>query len=247
MRIAMSSGVDGIFVESDESDEMSQMIDEAVERGIPVVTLYGDNTHSALCSFVSVGSYNLGREYGREVLKLASVSESTAPMTVAVLVNAHALNSAQNIVCSGIQDALEQEKIRGPEIELSLITVDDTNTFSVEESIRDIFMNEKLPDIIICLNELSTTCVYQAVVDYNSVGEVAILGYDDTDTILKAIERNVVNATISIDTEQMGAFCVDALQEYYRFGYTSQYFTADVTIIDQNNVGEYLQAQEATE
>ena len=42
-------------------------------------------------------------------------------------------------------------------------------------------------------------------------------------------------------------FCVDALQEYYRFGYTSQYFTADVTIIDQNNVGEYLQAQEATE
>ena len=247
MRIAISSGVDGIFVESDESDEMSQMIDEAVERGIPVVTLYGDNTHSARCSFVGVGSYNLGREYGRQVLKLASVSESTAPMTVAVLVNAHALNSAQNIVCSGIQDALEQEKIRGPEIELSLITVDDTNTFSVEESIRDIFMNEKLPDIIICLNELSTTCVYQAVVDYNCVGEVAILGYYDTDTILKAIERNVVNATISIDTEQMGAFCVDALQEYYRFGYTSQYFTADVTIIDQNNVGEYLQAQEATE
>lgn len=138
MRIAMSSGVDGIFVESDESDEMSQMIDEAVERGIPVVTLYGDNTHSARCSFVGVGSYNLGREYGRQVLKLASVSESTAPMTVAVLVNAHALNSAQNIVCSGIQDALEQEKIWGPEIELSLITVDDTNTFSVEESIRDI-------------------------------------------------------------------------------------------------------------
>lgn len=107
-------------------------------------------------------------------------------------------------------------------------------------------MNESA-GYIICLNELSTTCVYQAVVDYNCVGEVAILGYYDTDTILKAIERNVVNATISIDTEQMGAFCVDALQEYYRFGYTSQYFTADVTIIDQNNVGEYLQAQEATE
>ena len=61
MRIAISSGVDGIFVESDESDEMSQMIDEAVERGIPVVTLYGDNILLTL----SVKSYNLGREYGR--------------------------------------------------------------------------------------------------------------------------------------------------------------------------------------
>ena len=46
MRIAMTSGVDGILVESDESDEMSELIDEAVDRGIPVVTLYGDNTHS---------------------------------------------------------------------------------------------------------------------------------------------------------------------------------------------------------
>lgn len=247
MRIAMTSGVDGIFVESDESDEMLQMIDEAVDRGIPVVTLYGDNTHSERCSFVGVGSYNLGREYGRQVLKLDATQEIPDVLDVAVLVNAHALNSAQNIVCSGIQDTLEQEKQQGPEIELSLITVDDTNTFSVEESIRDIFMEKKLPDIIICLNELNTTCVYQAVVDYNCVGEVSILGYYDTDTILKAIERNVINATISIDTEQMGAFCVDALREYYRYGYTSQYFTADVTIIDQNNVGEYLTEQEETE
>lgn len=247
MRIAMTSGVDGIFVESDESDEMLQMIDEAVDRGIPVVTLYGDNTHSERCSFVGVGSYNLGREYGRQVLKLAATQEIPDVLDVAVLDNAHALNSAQNIVCSGIQDTLEQEKQQGPEIELSLITVDDTNTFSVEESIRDIFMEKKLPDIIICLNELNTTCVYQAVVDYNCVGEVSILGYYDTDTILKAIERNVINATISIDTEQMGAFCVDALREYYRYGYTSQYFTADVTIIDQNNVGEYLTEQEETE
>lgn len=247
MRIAMTSGVDGIFVESDESDEMLQMIDEAVERGIPVVTLYGDNTHSERCSFVGVGSYNLGREYGRQVLKLTAAQKNPDVLDVAVLVNARALNSAQNIVCSGIQDALEQEKLQGPEIELSLVTVDDTNTFSVEESIRDIFMEKKLPDIIICLNELNTTCVYQAVVDYNCVGEVSILGYYDTDTILKAIERNVIYATISIDTEQMGAFCVDALREYYRYGYTSQYFTADVTIIDQNNVGEYLIEQKEAE
>ena len=111
MLIAMTSGVDGILVESDESDEMSELIDEAVDRGIPVVTLYGDNTHSARCSFVGVGSYNLGREYGRQVLKLAAAEDTENPLKVAVLMNAHALNSAQNIVCSGIQDALDQVKL----------------------------------------------------------------------------------------------------------------------------------------
>lgn len=248
MRIAISSGVDGIFVESDESGELAQLIDAAAAQDIPVVTLYGDNTHSSRCSFVGVGSYNLGRQYGRQLLKIAEEGElQKKEMQVAVLVNAYAMNSDQNIIGSGLQDAIEQEKTKNIDYTISFITVDDTNTFSVEESIRDIFMEEKLPDIIICLNELNTTCVYQAVVDYNQVGQVAILGYYDSDTILSAIDRKVVNATISVDTAQMGSFCVDALTEYYELGYTSQYFTADITLIDKNNVTLYLKGGEEDE
>ena len=265
MRIAISSAVDGIIVAADESDEMTQLIDEAVAEGIPVVTLYGDNTHSSRCSFVGVGNYNLGREYGRQVLKIAEEKTQNAymldtdeqynvdqvqekqPIKVAVLVNVYELDSGQNIFCSGIQDAIDQEKTEETEIEISLISVDDTNAFSVEESIRDIFMEEELPDIIVCLNELNTTCVYQAVVDYNKVGQIAILGYFDSDTIINAIDRNVINATISIDTGQMGRFCVDALTEYYEFGNTSQYFTADVTLIDKSNVSGYLEGGDEDE
>ena len=108
-------------------------------------------------------------------------------------------------------------------------------------------MEQEIPDIIICLNELNTTCVYQAVVDYNRVGEVSILGYYDSDTIINAIDRNVIYATVSIDTRQMGEFCIDALREYYELGYTSQYFTADITLIDKNNVDQYLLKEEETD
>ena len=59
----------------------------------------------------------------------------------------------------------------------------------------------------------STTCVYQAVVDYNCVGEVAILGYYDTDTILKAKRKCSQCNDLDRHTEQMGA-CVDALRDY---------------------------------
>lgn len=248
MRIAISSGVDGIFVESDESGELTELIDEAVDRDIPVVTLYGDNTHSKRCSFVGVGSYNLGREYGRQVLKIARENTwENRVIRVAIVMNAYAMDTGQNIISSGIQDAIEQEKTEATDFSVSYITVDDTNTFSVEESIRDIFMEERLPDIIICLNELNTTCVYQAVVDYNRVGQISILGYYDSDTIINAIDRNVVNATISIDTEQMGGFCVEALTEYYLLGNTSQYFTADVTLIDKSNVAQYLEGGDEDE
>ena len=208
MEIAIASGVDGIIVTANENDEMTELVNRAAEAEIPVVTLYGDNTQSARCSFVGIGSYNLGHEYGRlalqiireklvgqtESLSLDMPAEQTAedtvamspgpayvinevkmgsserPVRVAVLVNAYAQGLDQNILCSGIQETIEQERGESLEIELMLLTVDDTNAFSAEESIRDIFMEKEIPDIIICLNELNTTCVYQAVVYYNNPG-----------------------------------------------------------------------------
>lgn len=115
----------------------------------------------------------------------------------------------------------------------------------MEESVRDIFMGESIPDILICLNELNTTCAYQAVVDYNKVGAVSILGHYVSDTILNAIDRSVIYATVDIDTAQMGAFCVVALQEYHELGYTSQYFTTDINLITKENVDEYLRGEES--
>lgn len=249
MEIAITSGVDGIIVTADESEEMTALIDQAVAQDIPVVTLYGDDTRSARCSFVGVGAYNLGREYGRQAVKivqekLADTEETQArPIRVTLLVNSYANSLDQNIIYSGIQEAIEQD--RGETVmELSLQSVDDTNAFSVEESVRDIFMEENVPDILICLNELNTTCAYQAVVDYNKVGTVSILGHYVSDTILNAIDRNVIYATVDIDTPQMGGFCIDALQEYHDLGYTSQYFTADINLISKDNVEEYLQGEE---
>lgn len=272
MQVAIASGVDGIIVTAGESEEMTALIDRAVDEGIPVVTLYGDNTQSARCSFVGVGSYNLGREYGRQVVKIVQERDAFTtdlgiilvhadegviatkqelglgtidrPTKVTLLVNAYAKGLDQNILYSGIQEAIEQE--RGDMvIELSLQSVDDTNDFSVEESIRDIFMEGDIPDVLICLNELNTTCAYQAVVDYNRVGTVSILGHYISDTILNAIDRNVIYATIDIDTAQMGSFCIDALQEYHELGYTSQYFTADISLVSKDNVDAYLKREEA--
>ena len=101
-------------------------------------------------------------------------------------------------------------------------------------------MEKTLPDVIICLDEISTSCVYQAVVDYNKVGEIDIIGYYDSESILRAIDRNVVRSTISIDTAEMGQYSVMALDEYRKNGYVSEYFSVDTNLITAENVKEYL-------
>ena len=122
--------------------------------------------------------------------------------------------------------------------------MDNRNTFTTEESIRDIFRSQETPDVIVCLNETDTNCVYQSLVDYNKVGKSAILGYYDSESILKGISRSVIYSTISVNTYQMGVYCVDAIKEYEEYGYTSQYMLTDVTLIDKSNVSDYLSENE---
>lgn len=235
MRIAIESKVDGIFLEADESKEITNLINEAVENKIPVITVIGDSASSERQSFVGISSYNLGREYGRQVQELAKESLNR----VVILMTAQAKDSVQNIIYSGIQEMLESSGSYD-KIQLESIAIDASSSFATEESIRDIFMNpEELPDILICLDELNTTCAYQALIDYNKVGVVNILGYYDSETILNAIQRKVIYSTISIKTEQIGEYLMEAIQEYQTYGQVNEYYTVDTTLITFDNIEEY--------
>ena len=235
LRIAIESDVDGIFLEADESSEMTDLINEAVGKNIPVITVIGDNTASKRQSFVGISSYNLGRVYGSQVIELADEKQ----MKVLILMTANAKDSGQNLIYLGIQEMLDSMK-RSSQIQLENVAIDSTSSFAAEESIRDIFMeSEILPDILICLDEINTTCAYQAVVDYNKVGVVNIIGYYDSETILNAIRRSVIYSTISIQTEQIGQFLIEAISEYQEVGQVSEYYTVDTSLITSKNIEEY--------
>jgi len=255
MEIAISSDVDGIMVYGNGSEEMTNLIDEATDKGIPVVTMYSDNATSKRCSFVGVSGYNIGREYGRQIVNIkkekTKVTYNGANLegisqfipNITILMDSKMDQYAQNVIMSGIQDILT-ESSDGPDYTLETVPVDNSNPFSVEESIRDVFMQDELPNILVCLNELETTCAYQAVVDYNMVGSISILGYYDSEKILNAINRNVVYSSIAVDTGELGKFCVQALNDYHEFGNTSQYYAADITLINKNNVSDFIKKEE---
>ena len=245
MQIAIDSEVDGIILEANESNEMEVLINKANAAGIPVITALGDNNTSARKSFVGVNSYNLGMTYGEQVCEIENITSNIASdidgTTVLVLMNTNADDTSQNIIFTGIQDAIKNSASKSSIINIEAVAISNDGAFAAEESIRDIFINQdNVPDIIICMNELNTTCVYQAVVDYNKVGKINIIGYYDSETICRAIERNVIYATISVNTKQLGMYCESALDEYKETGHVSEYFSADISLITSDNVSEYL-------
>ena len=96
------------------------------------------------------------------------------------------------------------------------------------------------PDVFVCLTAVDTLCAYQAVVDYNKVGEIEIIGYFDSELIVRAVEKEIIHSTMTIDAKQVGACCVDALTEYREKLRVSNYFPVDITIINQKNIEKYL-------
>ena len=250
MEMAIYSHADGIIVTAGEAEGMTELIAKAYDDGIPVITLLNDNPNSDRLSFVGVGNYNLGTEYGKQIINMANAKYFPGnTIKVTVLLDAGSEDSGQNVLAAAIQETVAKDTTglvgRHKPVEISLVAVDASNNFSVEESVRKLFVSGKdnIPDIVVCLNENDTNSVYQAVVDYNEVGLVNILGYYDSDAILKGIERDVIYATLSVDTDQMGKYCIDALTEYYEIGNTSQYFTADSYVINKLNVAKYRKGE----
>ncbi|MDF2594806.1 MAG: ABC-type sugar transport system periplasmic component-like protein [Clostridia bacterium] len=237
LRIAIDCKVDGIILEANESPEVTELINEAVGKDITVITVLTDNPESGRQCFVGINNYNLGKIYGQQAAKIWN--ENTK--RILVLMNSSTPDTNQNIIYSGIKETIQKEMTKGKPVDIQTITVNNENTFSSEEAIRDIIMDtDNLPDIMICLNSIDTQCAYQAVVDHNKVGEIDILGYYNSQDILTAIKKKIIHSTIAIDAEQMGVLCVQALNDYKRTGRVSDYLPVDTQLIALENVNSYL-------
>ncbi len=263
LRIAIESKVDGIILEADEDDITTSLIYKANMEGIPVVTILHDCVGSGRVSFVGINNYSFGTEYGSLINKAAAeirknrperneISDASLqiqnPVQVLILLDGQTNNASQRIIYTAIQEALEGNSETQQNLAVTTERIEANSVFRTEEKIRDILMNsEYLPDIIVCLNEQNTSSVYQMLVDQNKVGQIYVIGYFDSEPILRAIERGGIYASVTTDTPKMGKYCVEAIHEYLETGYVSDYFSVDFTCVDESNVAAYLRKEEEYE
>lgn len=247
LRVAVNSDVDGIVYAGGYSEEVVKLIDKATENGIGVIVLHNDIEQSSRQCFVGVNNYELGQMFSSQIQDLTKDGRMRSKR-IMILVNSGMSEGAANLVILGIEDELlkkyKEENL--PEIELYRIEAEDT--FSVEEEIRKIFLNsDNIPDIILCLEGIYTQCVYQAIVDYNHVGDVNVVGYFYDKDILEGIEKKIIYSTISVDTDEMGKACIEALEEYNEMGYTNAFLPVNMEIIEKSKAEMLLREDESEE
>lgn len=240
LRIAINSDVDGIIYAGSASMDAVKLINKAVKNGIGVVVLHNDIDKSKRQCYVGVNNYELGQVYASQILSMKKEDE-LRDTHVALITSAQMSEGAVNVIILAIEDTLKQSISEDNLPEISTIKINAEDTFSVEEEIRNFFLEkEGLPDVVVCLEGSYTQCVYQAVVDYNHVGDVSIIGYYENDDILEAIDKKIIYSTISVDTSEMGKSAIAALNEINEMGYTNSFTQVPMEIINKNQAAKIL-------
>lgn len=241
MHIAIAAKVDGIILQPEDAASTKGVIDEATAAGIPVVTVLEDCSDSGRISFIGVNNYQLGQNYGEQAVSLLHEGDNR----VMVLLHEKDQDISDNLIFTQISNTIQTNAPEGMTAQVSSQSIENRNDFDSEETIRDLLMDQtRRPDILICLSQADTARAYQAIVDYNLVGEVQIIGYYYSDTIISAIKKNIIPMTMVVDAKELGAYSVVALEEYKKMGNVSDYFSVNLTVVNTNNAELYASLQE---
>lgn len=247
MRIAIDSGVDGIIISADGTEETTALIDEATEKGIPVVTVLNDDSTSFRQCYIGVNNYSLGETYGAVIWEyLSQEIEEPKDYNIAILMDASTSDTGKNTTYLGLKEYLDgvvEENGWEYEITIEAVSMNREEAFVSDETISNIIVNGTA-DIMICMNAEDTESAYQSIVDYNEVGNVEIIGYYESELILEAIEKDIIKATVTINGEDVGYQCVAILNEYQRTGYVNGYIPVTIEVIDSDNVSASLAVYE---
>ena len=233
MNMSIASNADGIILQYSGEQGLEAKINEAVQKGISVVTVMGDAVHSKRQSFVGVSDYQLGSAYGEKVAEY--VTKDTQSILILLKKNIDDMNQSQ--IYTQISNAAQAKAGADAEIKVTGKNLLSAGTFETEEAVTDIFQQkDKVPDILVCMDEETTECARQAVLDFNLAGKVTIIGYYSSEDILTAVEKGVISVTCDVDTDQLGKYTIEALTEYQKDGRTNSYYNVDINFLDKDAV-----------
>lgn len=242
MEMSIAAKVDGIILEYEGEKELDKMIQRANKQNIPVVTISSDGCKIGAISFVGVNRYQLAKTYGEEILKI--INKNTKK--ILVLTHGKEVSKEEEQLYNQMNSMISKQRfLKGGtlhQIQVETKSISLKKVFDVEEEIWTLFQQEeRIPDILVCLNEIDTECAYQALINYNLVGKVQIIGYYYTPSILNGIADGILPSTMNLDTKQLGKYSILALWEYKKDGYTNAFYSVDLSVIDKKKAKEMLE------
>ena len=227
MDMAIYAKVDGILLQSEDSDEMRALIRKAKEKGIPVVTLLRDIPDSERHAFVGVNDYFLGQAYGKRLLKIV---DGTARNVVVLASDNNSDERGRSWFLSGLQNA-----VAGHDYEIQMVLCQSIEELNNTDTIVQGLLSkgDSVPDVLICLEASVTSSAYRVLADRNLARRIRIIGSDQSEDVLSAIKAGHIDSSIVVDAASLGRLGTEAMVTYLRYHLVSYFTEVNTELIDQ--------------
>ncbi|WEG14750.1 sugar-binding protein [Pullulanibacillus sp. KACC 23026] len=222
---AISSKVDGIITQGLNPDQMTSVINKAVEQGIPVITIDTDAPKSKRSAYVGTDNYEAGEKAGEA---LAEATKGRA--NVAIIIGSKVSANQQERV-SGFKNALKNY----PHIKIVAIESSNISRIQAAEKTFDIYQDH--PDV----NAFFGTSALDglgiaSVTSSDPQTKPFIIGFDDLPDTLKDIKEGKIDETVAQEPYLMGYQSVELMIKLLQGKPIPTINYTDTTILDSSNL-----------
>jgi ribose transport system substrate-binding protein len=228
--IAIAAKVDGIAVYVPDKTKFRPLINEAVGKGIKVITIESDDNESNREAYIGPDSYDVGQAQGDLI---AQIGNSCPAL---ILGGNYSLNSSMsNSLQKGLQNSLRRK------LNISLQSVHNSGGgyFKAEEIIRRILYQYPKVNTVICTSENDTLEVVQVLIDLNRTKDINVIGYGNSMQIREYIRNSIVFGSVYESPEETGAKCIQCLADLMNGKEVPRVIKTSVYSITKNNLVNY--------
>ena len=229
----------GIITYVQEEGKYKNKINNAMEKGVPVVTIDSDEEDSKRIAYVGTDNILAGQVAGEEMIKQIGTEGRVA------------------VVMGGKDVKNQKERVEGftnyitSNSNLKIVDKDSSDAMLLESEIitrKILIRNDNSINALFCTSALDGIGAAKAIKDLNDKGKVKIVCFDDLEETLNNIKNGVVTATIVQKSDEMGYKAVNIIMDKIeKKPYGGQKLLIDVKVINQANISTYKQGDDKFE
>ncbi|WP_156807496.1 sugar-binding protein [Effusibacillus pohliae] len=200
IEMAIASRVDGILTQGLEEAKFQPVIDKAIARGIPVITVDTDARTSKRLTYIGTNNYQAGYQAGKH---MAEALHGQAKIGI-ITGSFEASNMIERL--QGFQDAIRDEP------GMQIVAIESSNISRIRAMEKTATLLNHHPEINALFGASALDGMAMAQVAFNrGRHDLYILAFDGLPETIDWMKKGVIAATVVQEPYQMGYHSVEQL------------------------------------
>jgi ribose transport system substrate-binding protein len=222
---AIESNCDGIISYARNDTDYKNLVNKAIGRNIPFLTIDGDVLDSKRNAYIGINHYYAGNMMAEKLFEVLDYKGEIGLI----------MSSEENTLrLTGIYNkANEYEEIKI--IDVSYMDEKKVNTYKI---IEDMVMKNKNIKGIICNDEYSTYLAGQVLVRLNKVGKIKIIGMGGMQGTKRFVQKGVIEGVFIKNPYSLGNKAIESIIDIKKGNFVEDAVFDDLIYIDKENSNE---------